>query len=82
MAGLFQIASPKPISAGIALEPVYNALNSLSLLNEVERMPALDGWVLRTASANSSRSSDFVLGDSRFDFHSAMLPIWGCASRN
>jgi hypothetical protein len=51
MAGLFQIASPKPISAGIALEPVYNALNSLSLLNEVERMPALDGWVLRTAAA-------------------------------
>src|SRR5579859_3347839 len=35
----------------VALEPVYNALNSLALLNEVERLPGLNTWVLQTAAA-------------------------------
>src|SRR5689334_20690451 len=35
----------------IALEPVYNALNSMALLSQVERLPALDAWVIRAAAA-------------------------------
>ncbi len=35
----------------IALEPVYNALNSFSLLTATERLPGLNAWVLQTAAA-------------------------------
>lgn len=35
----------------VALEPVWNALHSLSLLNEVERLPGLNVWVRHTAAA-------------------------------
>jgi len=34
----------------IELDPVYNALNSIMLLHQVERMPALDAWIVRTAT--------------------------------
>ena len=34
----------------VALDPVWNALNSLSLLNEVERLSGLNTWVIRTAA--------------------------------
>lgn len=44
----------QPTSIQIALEPVYNALNSLSLLNEVERLTGLNTWVTRTAAALTS----------------------------
>ncbi len=38
-------------SVCLALEPVSNALNSFSLLNEVERLSGLNSWVTQTALA-------------------------------
>ncbi len=37
----------------ISLEPVYNALNSFSLLNAAERVRGLNTWVVQTAAALS-----------------------------
>ena len=51
MAGLFHTASPRSLPINIELEPVYNVLNSVALLNEVQRMPALDAWAVRTAGS-------------------------------
>jgi hypothetical protein len=34
----------------VALEPIYNALNSLSLLNETAKLAGLNTWVTRTAT--------------------------------
>jgi DNA-binding MarR family transcriptional regulator len=48
---LFQLASPNPVRMRIGLEPVFNALNSLALLNLVDTLPALNGWVRSTAAA-------------------------------
>lgn len=42
-------AIPSRSSIHIALEPVFNALNSFRLLNEVPRLPGLNTWVIRTA---------------------------------
>lgn len=38
-------------STRIALEPVFNALNSFSLLNRVEQLAGLNAWVMQTAAA-------------------------------
>ena len=35
----------------VALEPVYNALNSFSLLTATEQLPGLNAWVVQTAAA-------------------------------
>src|SRR6059058_5588863 len=35
----------------VALEPVYNALNSFSLLTATEQLPGLNAWVVQTATA-------------------------------
>ena len=44
---------PDYAGASVALEPVHNALNSLALLNSVERRPALPAWVVEMAAALS-----------------------------
>ena len=38
----------------VALEPASNAINSFSLLNEVERLSGLNSWVTQTVSALTS----------------------------
>jgi Fe2+ or Zn2+ uptake regulation protein len=47
----FELASPSPARSRIGFEPVYNALNSMALLNLVDTLPALNGWVRATAAA-------------------------------
>src|SRR5262245_49834959 len=47
----FDLASPSPLRSRIGLEPVYNALNSLALLNLIDTLPALDDWVRNSAAA-------------------------------
>src|SRR5689334_15925316 len=49
--GLFELASPAPMRSRVGLEPIYNALNSMALLNLVDTLPALNGWVRATAAA-------------------------------
>ena len=49
--GPFVITSPPQANTTVGVEPVYNILNSLALLNSVERLPALDAWVIATAVA-------------------------------
>jgi DNA-binding MarR family transcriptional regulator len=39
------------LSLRVALEPVYNALNSFSLLTATEELPGLNPWVVQTAAA-------------------------------
>src|SRR5215470_17287868 len=51
MSAFFSPAPTQPIPISLAIDPVYNALNSIALLNEVARMPALDEWVVRTAAS-------------------------------
>ena len=41
-------ATSVPIA--IAAEPVHNILHSIALLSQLEQLPALDGWVVRTAA--------------------------------
>jgi len=48
---LFEPASPVPVRSRIGLEPVYNVLNSMALLNLVDTLPALNGWVRAAAAA-------------------------------
>jgi len=43
------IAPPKTINVRVALEPALNALNSLSMLNFVDRLSGLDDWVIDAA---------------------------------
>ena len=45
------LPTPQHPSVCLALEPVGNALNSFSLLNEVERLSGLNSWVTQTALA-------------------------------
>src|SRR5436853_7865168 len=50
----FMIFSPPAravLSLRVALEPVYNALNSFSLLTATEELPGLNPWVVQTAAA-------------------------------
>src|SRR5258706_14267415 len=51
MSAFFSPAYTRPIPISLVSEPVYNALNSIALLNEVARMPALGDWVVRTAAS-------------------------------
>ena len=39
-----------PVSITVALEPVYNVLNSLSLLNDLDNMLGLNTWVTQTVN--------------------------------
>jgi DNA-binding transcriptional ArsR family regulator len=48
------ISGRHAIPVSIAAEPLYNALNSMALLGQVERLPALDVWVVRTAAGLST----------------------------
>ncbi len=47
----FPLSSRQAMPVRVALEPVYNALNSFSLLNLIEQLPGLNMWVVQTASA-------------------------------
>ncbi len=46
----FRIAPPRAVSVEVALEPVYNALVSLSLLHAAPQVAGLDPWVAQTAA--------------------------------
>jgi DNA-binding transcriptional ArsR family regulator len=46
----FHVGVPSKLPITIAPEPLYNALNSIALLGQVERLPALNAWVVRTAA--------------------------------
>lgn len=46
----FRIATPKQVQAEVSLEPVYNALTSLSVLNAVTYFRDIDPWVTQTAA--------------------------------
>jgi DNA-binding transcriptional ArsR family regulator len=50
MSEFFQIATRHTTPVQLEYEPVYNVLNSIALLGQVERLPALDAWVVRTAA--------------------------------
>ncbi len=43
-------SAPAPVTAVVALEPVYNVLMSMAALREPENYGGLDDWVLQTAS--------------------------------
>ena len=47
------IAPPKTVSVSFSLEPAYNAIASLSLLDMAEDFTGLGEWVYRTAEALS-----------------------------
>ena len=42
------ISSRQVLPVRVALDPVYNALNSLALLSAAEYLPGLNPWVLQT----------------------------------
>src|ERR1700686_4644787 len=44
-------SSRQVLSVRVALDPVYNALNSLALLSAAEYLPGLNPWVLQTLAA-------------------------------
>lgn len=46
----FRVTSPPPVAVSVALEPVYNALVSLSLLHAPESSAHQDAWVAQTAA--------------------------------
>ncbi|HEY5006289.1 MAG TPA: metalloregulator ArsR/SmtB family transcription factor [Ktedonobacteraceae bacterium] len=48
-----QLPRRMDISIRISLEPVYNTLNSFSLLTAHEQLPGLNSWIVRTATALS-----------------------------
>ena len=50
MGEFFQVAAPRVTPVSLEFEPIYNILNSIALLSQVERLPALDAWVVRTAA--------------------------------
>ncbi len=45
---------PQTCSIHVALEPICNALNSFSLINEVEHLSGLSPWVMQAAAALTS----------------------------
>ncbi len=53
----FRLPLPRTVAATVAQEPVYNALNSLALLNDVDRLPAVSAWVKQTAAGLSPRQA-------------------------
>src|SRR5262245_32910191 len=50
MSEFFQVAARRKTPISLEYEPVYNVLNSIALLSQVEQLPALDAWVVRTAA--------------------------------
>ncbi len=50
MSGFGPVAVSRPTPISLEYEPVYNVLNSIALLSQIERMPALDAWVVRIAA--------------------------------
>jgi DNA-binding transcriptional ArsR family regulator len=48
--GQHNILAPKTTSVTVAVEPVRNLLNSLSVLGALESNPGVDEWAMRTAS--------------------------------
>ena len=50
MSEFFQVAARRKTPISLEYEPVYNVLNSIALLSQVEQLPALDAWVMRTAA--------------------------------
>jgi DNA-binding transcriptional ArsR family regulator len=46
----FHVAAQSTTPVQLRYEPVYNVLNSIALLGQVEQLPALDAWVVRTAA--------------------------------
>jgi DNA-binding transcriptional ArsR family regulator len=49
------MARQQPVRIGVALEPAHNMLNSLVLLNFVEKLSGLGDWVNQTAAQLSPR---------------------------
>jgi ArsR family transcriptional regulator len=49
------IARQQPLSMSVALEPAHNVLNSLILLDAVEKLSGLSEWIDRTAARLSPR---------------------------
>jgi len=47
----FLLSSRQSVPVRVALEPVYNALNSFSLLTATEQLSGLNTWVAQTATA-------------------------------
>src|SRR5437764_13072906 len=47
----FPLTSRSVVLLRVALEPVYNALNSFSLLTATDQLPGLNAWVVQTAAA-------------------------------
>ncbi len=50
----FRFSTPQPVTTEVSLEPVYNALTSLSLLNAVNYVPDPDPWITQTAAQLTS----------------------------
>jgi hypothetical protein len=48
-----QLPRRMDVTIRISLEPVYNTLNSFSLLTAHEQLPGLNSWIVRTATALS-----------------------------
>jgi DNA-binding transcriptional ArsR family regulator len=46
----FHVVAQSTTPVQLGYEPVYNVLNSIALLGQVEQLPALDAWVVRTAA--------------------------------
>src|SRR6266446_10694832 len=47
----FPLSSRQSVPVRVALEPVYNALNSFSLLTATAQLSGLNTWVVQTATA-------------------------------
>jgi DNA-binding transcriptional ArsR family regulator len=54
MSDISQAALSHTAPITLEYEPVYNVLNSIALLSQVDQMPALDAWVVRTAAELTS----------------------------
>ena len=50
IAAPFRMTPPPPVSVQVSLEPVYNALISLSLLHSADRLADVDPWIVETAA--------------------------------
>ncbi len=53
IAAPFRVAPPRAVAVEVALEPVLNALTSLSLLHAAGELAGLDPWVAQTAAGLS-----------------------------
>jgi DNA-binding transcriptional ArsR family regulator len=68
------LSSPFHLPVRVALEPVSNALNSFSLLNEVGKLSGLNAWVVRTAAVltDEQRHTNRVVFEG---LHDALTPM-------